>query len=38
MLQSGKGKAAAIKQLRTVQGTDGAPEVARLYIALGAGQ
>ena len=38
MLQSGKGKAAAVKQLRTVQGTDGAPEVARLYIALGAGQ
>ena len=36
MLQSGKGKAAAVKQLRTVQGTDGAPEVARLYIALGA--
>jgi tetratricopeptide (TPR) repeat protein len=38
MLQSGKGKAAAVKQLRTVQGTDGAPEVAHLYIALGAGQ
>jgi hypothetical protein len=38
MLQSGKGKAAAVKQLRTVQGTDGAPEVARLYIALGTGQ
>ena len=36
MLQSGKGKAAAVKQLRTVQGTDGAPDVARLYIALGA--
>jgi hypothetical protein len=36
MLQSGKGKAAAVKQLRTVQGTDGAPEVARLYVALGA--
>lgn len=36
MLQSGKGKAAGVKQLRTVQGTDGAPEVARLYIALGA--
>src|ERR1700748_3526058 len=36
MLQSGKGKAAAAKQLRTVQGTDGAPEVARLYVALGA--
>ena len=36
MLQSGKGKAPAAKQLRTVQGTDGAPEVARLYVALGA--
>ena len=35
-LMSGKGKAAGIKQLRSVQGTDGAPEVARLYIALGA--
>ena len=34
-LQSGKGKAAATKTLRTVQGTDGAPEVARLYVALG---
>ena len=34
-LQSGKAKAAGIKQLRSVQGTDGAPEVARLYIALG---
>jgi len=34
-LQSGKGKAAAAKTLRTVQGTDGAPEIARLYIALG---
>ena len=38
MLQAGKGKAAAVKQLRTVQGTDGAPDVARAYIALGAGQ
>ena len=38
MLQSGKGKATAVKQLRTVQGTDGAPEVARVYIALGAAQ
>ncbi|MCK9687855.1 hypothetical protein [Scleromatobacter humisilvae] len=38
MLQSGKGKAAAVKQLRTVQGTDGAVDVARAYIALGAGQ
>jgi len=36
MLQSGKGKAAAVKQLRSVQGTDGAPDVARAYIALGA--
>ena len=38
MMQSGKGKAAAVKQLRSVQGGDGAPEVARLYIALGTGQ
>ena len=38
MMQSGKGKAAAVKQLRSVQGADGAPEVARLYIALGTGQ
>ena len=38
MLQAGKGKAAAVKQLRTVQGTDGAPDVARAYIAIGAGQ
>jgi hypothetical protein len=38
MLQSGKGKPAAVKQLRSVQGTDGAPDIARLYIALGAGQ
>ena len=37
MLQSGKGRAAAVKQLRTVQGTDGAQEVARLYVVLGAG-
>ena len=35
MLQSGKSKPAAVKQLRTVQGTDGAPDVARLYIAVG---
>jgi len=34
-LQSGKGKAAAAKTLRTVQGTDGGPEIARLYVALG---
>ena len=38
MLQSGKARAAAVKQLRTVQGTDGAPDVARAYIALGTGQ
>ena len=36
MLQSGKARANAVKQLRTVQGTDGAPDVARAYIALGA--
>jgi len=36
MLQSGKAKPAAVKQLRDVKGADGAPEVARLYIALGA--
>lgn len=36
MLQSGKAKSAAVQQLRTVKGADGAPEVARLYIALGA--
>jgi len=35
-LQSGKGKSAGIKTLRSVQGTDGASDVARLYIALGA--
>ena len=38
MLQSGKAKASAVKQLRTVQGTDGAPDVARAYIAIGTGQ
>jgi hypothetical protein len=38
MLQSGKGKQAAVKQLRSVQGTDGAPDIARLYIAIGTGQ
>ena len=38
MLQSGKAKANAVKQLRTVQGVDGAPDVARAYIAIGAGQ
>jgi hypothetical protein len=37
MLQSGKAKAKAVTQLRSVKGTDGAPDVARLYIALGAG-
>ena len=36
MLQSGKNKGKAVQVLRTVQGTDGAPDVARLYIALGA--
>ena len=36
MLQSGKNKTKAVAQLRTVKGTDGTPEVARLYIALGA--
>ena len=35
-LQSGKGKAAAVKTLRSVQGADGAADLARLYIALGA--
>jgi len=34
-LQSGKAKAAAVKTLRSVQGTDGASDIARLYIALG---
>ena len=38
MLQSGKAKANAVKQLRSVQGTDGVTDVARAYIALGAGQ
>lgn len=36
MLQSGKNKSKAVQQLRTVQGADGAPDVARLYISLGA--
>ncbi len=35
-LQSGKAKAAGVKTLRSVQGADGASDVARLYIALGA--
>jgi hypothetical protein len=34
MLQSGKNKPAATKALRAIQGTDGAPEVARLYLAV----
>jgi tetratricopeptide (TPR) repeat protein len=38
MLQAGKGKAKAVQVLRTVQGADGAPDVARLYISLGAPQ
>jgi tetratricopeptide (TPR) repeat protein len=38
MLQSGKGKSKAVQQLRSVQGADGAPEVARAYIAIGTGQ
>jgi tetratricopeptide (TPR) repeat protein len=38
MLQSGKARSKAVQQLRTVQGTDGAPEVARAYIAIGTGQ
>lgn len=38
MLQSGKNKANAVKALRAVQGADGAPEVARLYIATSAMQ
>jgi len=38
MLQSGKARPKAIQQLRSVQGSDGAPDIARLYIALGAGQ
>jgi tetratricopeptide (TPR) repeat protein len=38
MLQSGKNKAKAVQTLRSVQGADGAPDIARLYISLGAGQ
>jgi tetratricopeptide (TPR) repeat protein len=38
MLQAGKSKPKAVQVLRSVQGTDGAPDVARLYIALGAPQ
>jgi hypothetical protein len=37
MLQSGKNRQKAVQVLRSVQGSDGAPEIARLYIALGAG-
>jgi tetratricopeptide (TPR) repeat protein len=37
-LQSGaKNHAKAVQTLRGVQGTDGAPDIARLYIAVGAG-
>ena len=39
LLQSGpKNHAKAVQALRSVQGTDGAPDVARLYIAVGTGQ
>jgi hypothetical protein len=38
MLQAGKSKGKAVQVLRSVQGTDGAPDVARLYISLGAPQ
>ncbi len=39
LLQSGpKNHAKAVQTLRSVQGTDGGPDVARLYIAVGAGQ
>jgi hypothetical protein len=38
MLQAGKSKPKAVQMLRSVQGTDGAPDVARAYIALGAPQ
>jgi hypothetical protein len=38
MLQSGKARNKAVQQLRSVQGTDGAPDVARAYIAIGTGQ
>jgi tetratricopeptide (TPR) repeat protein len=38
MLQSGKAKSKAVQQLRSVQGTDGAPDIARLYVAIGTGQ
>ena len=38
MLQSGKAKDKAVQQLRTVQGTDGAAEIARLYAVVGTAQ
>jgi len=38
MLQSGKNRAKAVQMLRSVQGTDGAPDVARLYIAVSSAQ
>ena len=38
LLQSGKNKPKAVQTLHSVQGTDGAPDVARLYIAIGTGQ
>ena len=38
LLQSGKNRNKAVQMLRSVQGTDGAPDVARAYIALGTGQ
>jgi hypothetical protein len=38
MLQTGKARNKAVQQLRSVQGTDGAPDVARAYIAIGTGQ
>jgi tetratricopeptide (TPR) repeat protein len=34
MMQSGKMKQKAVAQLRSVQGTDGAPEIARLYSVI----
>ena len=34
MMQSGKMNQKAVAQLRTVQGTDGAPEIARLYSVI----
>ncbi len=37
MLQSGKSKPKAVQVLKSVQGTDGGPDVAHLYLAIGAG-